>query len=107
MRNHSSEEFIRVLGKYIAYVREFFRVDLQLVHSDCDPVYTVSQRGPPRNTFALRNHVNSLRSPLAFTHSPPHTQALNPVECAVRQLYHLLNLFLEQGSLRCSPGTTC
>ena len=59
----------------------------------------MSQRGPPRNTFALHNYVNSLRSPLAFTHSPPHTQALNPVECAVRQLYHLLNFFLEQGSL--------
>jgi len=99
MRNHTCAEFIRVLAKYVARVRDFFRVDLQLVHSDCDPVYTVTQRGPPRNASALQIYVNSLRSPLAFSHSPPHTQALNPVECAVRQLYHLLNFYLAQGSL--------
>ena len=32
-------------------------------------------------------------------HSPPHTQSLNPVECAVRQLYHLINFFLTHGHL--------
>jgi hypothetical protein len=36
---------------------------------------------------------------IQFVHSPPEYQALNPVECAVRQLYYLMNFFLEQGSL--------
>jgi hypothetical protein len=36
---------------------------------------------------------------IVFTHSPPGYQALNPVECAVRQLYHLMNFYLEQGHL--------
>ena len=36
---------------------------------------------------------------IRFTHSPPGYQALNPVECAVRQLYYLMNFYLEQGHL--------
>ena len=34
-----------------------------------------------------------------FVHSPPYTQSLNPVECAVRQLYHLMNFYLQKGHL--------
>ena len=34
-----------------------------------------------------------------FTNSPAEYQALNPVECAVRQFYYMMNFFLEQSSL--------
>ena len=36
---------------------------------------------------------------VSVTFSPPHTQALNPVEGAVGHLYHLLNFFLAQAYL--------
>jgi hypothetical protein len=34
-----------------------------------------------------------------FAHSRPYTQSLNPVECAVRQLHHLMNFFLQKDHL--------
>ena len=36
MMNHTGAEFLRVLQKYIAFVRDHYHVDLQFVHSDCD-----------------------------------------------------------------------
>ncbi len=36
---------------------------------------------------------------VVFTHSAAYHQALNPVECAARQLYHLMNYYLECGRL--------
>ena len=41
MINYTGAEFLRVLQKYISFVREHFHVDLQFVHSDCNPVYCV------------------------------------------------------------------
>jgi hypothetical protein len=82
-------------------VRKTFDVELKTVRTDNDPCFTDNQHGPPRNVAGLQEYVDSLplsRS-LRFTHSPPGYQALNPVECAVRQLYHLMNFFLEQGHL--------
>ena len=80
MRNHSCAEFIRVLAKYVAYVRDFFRVDLHLVHSDCDPVYTVTSNRDPAGPSTEHGHPTSIREqpaipsrlyPLAAAHASP------------------------------------
>jgi len=101
MRSKHSSEFVRVLKQHQAFVRTTFDVELKTVRTDNDPCFTDNQHGPPRNVAGLQEYVDSLplsRS-LRFTHSPPGYQALNPVECAVRQLYHLMNFYLEQGHL--------
>ena len=71
------------------------------MRTDNDPCFTDNHYGPARNTLALQEYLDSL--PMSetnkFTHSPPGYQALNPVECAVRQLYYLMNFYLEQGHL--------
>ena len=73
---------------------------LRTVLTDNDPCYT-DNHGISRNTLELEEYLRSL--PVAqmveFQHSAPYTQALNPVECAVRQLYHLMNFFLQKGHL--------
>ena len=54
-----------------------------------------------RNNPELQRYLNDLpiSHNITFTHSPPYTQALNPVECAARQLYHLMNFYLQCGNL--------
>ena len=56
---------------------------------------------PTRNTADLQAYLDDLppAQTIVFEHSAPYTQSLNPVECAVRQLYHLMNFFLVKGSL--------
>jgi hypothetical protein len=100
MKDKSCAEFIRVLKDYQAYVRTTFKVELRTVLTDNDPCYT-DNHGISRNTLELEEYLRSLpvAQVLEFQHSAPYTQALNPVECAVRQLYHLMNFFLLKGHL--------
>ena len=89
MKSKSSSEFVCVLKLYRALVRDTFQVELRTVRADNDPCFTDNQHGMPRNTAELQAYLDSLNvaERVVFTHSPPGYQALNPVECAVRQLY--------------------
>ena len=100
MKSKACSEFVRVLKLYKALVRDTFHVDLRDVQTDNDPCYT-DNRGVPCNVLELQSYLDTLpvEQSIVFTHSPPGYQALNPVECAVRQLYHLMNFYLEQGHL--------
>ena len=101
MKSKHSSEFVRVLKEYKQYVKEHFNVVLRSVRTDNDPCFTDNHYGPARNTLALQDYLDSLpmMESIRFTHSPPGYQALNPVECAVRQLYHLMNFYLQKGHL--------
>ena len=98
MRSKSCSEFIRVLKLYRTYVRE---THLRSVRTDNDPCFTDNQHGTPRNVAELQVYLDSIpvEQNVVFTHSPPGYQALNPVECAVRQLYHLMNFYRARPSL--------
>jgi hypothetical protein len=100
MRDHSCTEFIRVFQAYRAFVKTTFRVDLRTVLADSDPCFT-DNSGVPKNVAELQRVLDTFPASesVEFVHSPPYTQALNPVECAVRQLYHLMNFFLQKGHL--------
>ena len=100
MRDHSCTEFIRVFQAYRAFVKTTFRVDLRTVLADSDPCFT-DNSGIPKNVAELQRVLDAIPASesVEFIHSPPYTQALNPVECAVRQLYHLMNFFLQKGHL--------
>ena len=101
MKSKLCSEFIRVLHEYRRHVRETFEIELREVRADNDPCFTDNSGGPARNVEELQAYIDSLKANelVVFTHSPPEYQALNPVECAVRQLYHLMNFFLECGHL--------
>ena len=100
MKDRSGAEFIRVLRLYQDFVRDNFGVELRKVRADNDPCFT-DTHGINRNTVELQTYLRSLpvAKSLVFEHSAPYTQSLNPVESAVRQLYHLMNFFLMAGSL--------
>ena len=76
---------------------------LRTVRADSDPCFTANRTigGTVRNNPELQRYLSSLpiSDNITFTHSPPYTQALNPVECAARQLYHLMNYYLQCGNL--------
>ena len=96
MKSKLCSEFIRVLHEYRRHVRETFEIELREVRADSDPCFTDNSGGPARNVEELQAYIDSLKASelVVFTHSPPEYQALNPVECALRQLYHLMNFFL-------------
>jgi len=96
MKDHSCTEFIRVLQEYQAYVRATFNNTLRHVLADSDPCFT-DNSGIAKNVGELQRFLDALpvSEAVNFVHSPPYTQSLNPVECAVRQLYHLMNFFLQ------------
>jgi hypothetical protein len=100
MKDHSCREFIRVLRDYRDFVRANFQVELRTVRADNDPCFT-DNHGASSNTVELDNYLRTLPASqaLLFEHSAPYTQSLNPVECAVRQLYHLMNFYLMKGRL--------
>ena len=98
MKDRSCTEFIRVLAAYQDYVRDNFGVELTKIRTDNDPCFT-DTHGINRNTVELQNFLQSLpvSKRLVFEHSASYTQALNPVECAVRQL--------NPGICRCYAGS--
>ena len=103
MKNHTCGEFVRVLEDYRKTVRRLFQVELRTVRADSDPCFTANRTigGVNRNNPELQRYLDSLplAQSLKFDHSPANYQALNPVECAARQLYHLMNFFLQCGRL--------
>jgi hypothetical protein len=101
MRDKTCGEFVQALAAYRRHVRETFSVDLRVVRTDNDPCFTDVHSRTHGNVRELQAYLDSLpaNESIQFVHSPPEYQALNPVECAVRQLYYLMNFFLEQGSL--------
>ena len=66
-----------------------------------DPCFTDNRSGVAHNVVELDRYLRDLppTQTIVFTHSPPETQSLNPVECSVRQLYHLMNFYLQCGNL--------
>ena len=103
MKNHTCKEFVRVLGDYRRKVRQLFNVELRTVRADSDPCFTANRvnGGALRNNPELQAYLDQLPTSqhVVFTHSAAYHQALNPVECAARQLYHLMNYYLECGRL--------
>jgi hypothetical protein len=99
MVDHSGSEFVRVLADYRRFVRTFFRSELVVVRTDCDPTFTVNHHGATHNTAELQRYLDGSPPAVAFEHSPPHTQAMNPVEGVARHLYHLVNFYLERSLL--------
>ena len=103
MKDQTCGRFVRVLEDYRATFRRRFGKTLRTVRADSDPCFTANRAvgGTVRNNPVLQRYLDGL--PLVegttFTHSPPHTQALNPVECAARQLYDLMNFYLQCGNL--------
>jgi len=95
MKNKTCGEFVQALSEYHRFVRETFRVELRLVRTDNDPCFTNVHSGTHRNVQELQTYLDSLPAceSIRFVHSPPEYQALNPMECAVRRLYYLMNFF--------------
>jgi len=89
------------LTEYRRFVRETFQTDLRVVRTDNDPCFTDVKSGQPQSVAELQAYLDTLKTSetIRIEQSPPEYQALNPVECAVRQLYYLMNFYLEQGSL--------
>jgi hypothetical protein len=50
MVDHSGSEFVRVLADYRRFVRTFFRSELVVVRTDCDPTFTVNHHGATHKT---------------------------------------------------------
>ena len=99
MKDHTCFEFERVLEEYRRFVRTFHRSELATVRTDCDPTFTVNHHGATHNSAELKRHLDQHLPAIDFEHSPPHTQAMNPVEGVARHLYHLVNFYLEQSLL--------
>ena len=99
MKDHTCFEFVRVLEEYRRFVRTFHRSELATVRTDCDPTLTVNHHGATHNSAELKRHLDQHLPAIDFEHSPPHTQAMNPVEGVARHLYHLVNFYLEQSLL--------
>ena len=78
-------------------------MELRTVRADSDPCFTANHTkgGALRNNAELQAYLDRLPTSqhVVFTHSAASHQALNPVECAARQLYHLMNYYLECGRL--------
>jgi hypothetical protein len=70
-----------------------------VVRTDCDPTFTVNHHGATHNTAELQRYLDGHAPAVLFEHSPPHTQAMNPVEGVARHLYHLVNFYLERSLL--------
>ena len=99
MIDHSCSEFVRVFADYRRFVRVTLRSEVAVVRTDCDPVFTVNHHGATHNTAELQRYLDSALPAVACEHSPPHTQAMNPVEGVARHLYHLVNFYLERSLL--------
>jgi hypothetical protein len=99
MKDHTCFEFVRVLEEYRRFVRTFHRSELATIRTNCDPTFTVNHHGATHNSAELKRHLDQHLPAIAFEHSPPHTQAMNPVEGVARHLYHLVNFYLEQSLL--------
>jgi hypothetical protein len=99
MKDHTCFEFVRVLEEYRRFVRTFHRSELATVRTDCDPSFTVNHHGATHNSAELKRHLDQHLPAIDFEHSPPHTQAMNPVEGVARHIYHLVNFYLEQSLL--------
>ena len=99
MADHTGSEFVRVLDEYRRFVRSFFRSELRVIRTDCDPTFTVNHHGATHNTAELQRYLDTSPPAVVFEHSPPHTQAMNPVEGVARHLYHLVNFYLERSLL--------
>ena len=101
MKNKTCSEFVRVLDEYRLHARTIHGVELREVRADNDPCFTDNRSGVAHNVVELDRYLRELppSQSIVFTHSPPETQSLNPVECSVRQLYHLMNFYLQCGNL--------
>ena len=101
MRSKHCSDSKTVLKQHRAFLRTIFDVELNTIRTDNDPCFTDVHSRTHGNVRELQTYLDSLpaNESIQFVHSPPEYQALNPVECAVRQLYYLMNFFFEQGSL--------
>ena len=99
MKDHTGTEFVRVFEDYRRFVRTFFRSELLVIRTDCDPMFTVNHHGAAHNSAELQRYLDQNLPAVSFEHSPPHTQAMNPVEGLARHVYHLVNFYLEPSML--------
>ena len=87
-------EFVRVLDEFRLHVRTIHGVELREVRADNDPCFTDNCSGVAHNVDELERGLPPTQS-IVFTYSAPEYQSLNPIECSVRQLYHLMNFYLQ------------
>ena len=97
----TGESFVAALRAYREHIRTTKPgMELKQLVGDCDVSWTTTTAGGEfRITEVVRDYLESTPRSLAFTRSPPHTQALNPVEGACTRLYYLMNFFLHMGML--------
>ena len=75
-------------------MRERYRgIELLHLRADNDPSFSANGHGVTTLATDLKLALLSQRPHLEVTFSPPYTQALNPVEGSVGNLYYLLNFF--------------
>jgi hypothetical protein len=92
-------EAARAVREYRAHVRDRYRTELRDLRADSDPSFAANGHGECALAADLLLALRREQPHVSVTFSPPHTQALNPVEGAVGHLYHLLNFFLAQAYL--------
>ena len=100
LTSKNGREAARAVTEYRQHVRGRYRgVELLHLRADSDPSLSANGHGVTTLAADLHLALLSQRPHLEVTFSPPHTQALNPVEGAVGHLYYLLNFFLAQAHL--------
>ena len=100
VKSHDGTAVIAAVELYREFVRSSRpEIELLEIRSDCDPAWTVNMRGPTHLTSAMFDYLSQSSRSLKMSHSPPRTQALNPVEGSVRMTYYLMNYFLHLGML--------
>ena len=95
----SGLEAARAVREYRAYVRDRYRFELRHLRADSDPSFAANGHGECALAADLLLTLRREQPHVSVTFSPPHTQALNPVECAVGHLHHPLNFFRAQAYL--------
>jgi hypothetical protein len=99
LHSKSGLEAARAVRAYRAHVRDRYGCELRFLRADSDPSFAANGHGECALASDLLLSLQREEPHVSVTFSPPHTQALNPVEGAVGHLYHLLNFFLAQAYL--------
>jgi len=90
----------KAVRAYRAHVRERYAgVELKNLRSDSDPSFSANSRDIGAAASELRRSLEAELPHVQMSFSPPHCQAMNPVEGAMGHLMHLLNFFLAQAYL--------
>ncbi len=66
MADHTGSEFVRVLDEYRRFVRSFFRSELRVIRTDCDPTFTVNHHGATHNTAVLQRYLDTSPPAVVF-----------------------------------------